>query len=322
MGNQSHISQLAHPALTLVPAWARPAGVAKLHLNDISPDHKKKAKGLIYAGEFYGTTVYGYPNPDNTNKPASCTLTGLADVNGFSADAKGNTAIPAYVSGTYLSVNVFAPNCGKLLWSATDSAGQPADSFGTNDTAQVLVGEIANYTTGGGAVLICSKASGCGTPNAPSGIGYGAGVAMAKNGDCWLSAENASFSAFELFYFKGCKGTGQVATGTSNAYYGGLFIDTKGNLGSFSYADSKLYVYKGCAPACTLVSSSTLHGESLFGGLDKKGKTMAAGDFSNGSVDVYKYSSSGVTYQYSITNGLSSSLDVEAGIPAPSNKKI
>ncbi len=61
-----------------------------------------------------------------------------------------------------------------------------------------------------------------------------------------------------------------------------------------SASTGTLRVYKGCNPGCTLVGTSTLHGESLFGNLDTKGTTLAVGPFLNGAVDVYKYNSGAV----------------------------
>jgi hypothetical protein len=315
---------LKYAPVSVVPPWLHSAGIARLRLNDrIVP--AKGTGGLIYASNFYQSSVWGYKNPNNANNPPTCTLSGLSSVNGFGTDYKGNTIIPAFAGGSHLSVNVYKPKCGALIWSASDANGQPADAYtnGNAATGSVLVGELANYTTGAGAIEICSS-TGCGTPFSNAAVtGYGAGVAMAKNGDCWLSAEKSGFSGYLLVYFKGCSGSGQIATGTSNTYYGGLFIDTKGNLGSIDAAGT-LWVYKGCNPACSLVSSTTLHGASLFGGLDKKGKNLAIGDYGSQEVDIYKYSPSGSTYSYTFNNGMTSGShnDVEAAHFAPRNKKI
>lgn len=316
--------------LSIVPSWMHPAGVGRLHLNlRLVPN--KKSTGLIYASEFLGYEVFGYPNPNSGNNPASCTLGSASNylyyVNGFGVDPKGNVMLPAYTGkdSGYLSINVYKPNCGAQVWQAEIDTGQPADAYSSNAlTGKVLVGLLADYDDSDhGAALICTQSGGCGTALTNSSMtGYAAGVAMAKNGDCWVSGEEQSNSGFVLIYFKGCTGSGTVATGTSNAYYGGLFIDTKGNLGSIDLSGT-LYVYKGCNPTCSLVSTTTLAGESLFGGLNSKGNQLAIGDVGNGTVDVYTYSpTSGATYSYSFSNGLTASDDVEAAHFAPSNKKV
>lgn len=322
-GSQSQIARGAHVApASMVPAWMQPAGMKRLRLDDvIIPDKHKKKAGMIYASQFYESQVLGYPSNNKSNKGPTCTLgsssSPLDYVNGFGTDSKGDVLVPADTSAGY-TFTVFGPKCGAALWSASVSSGQPADAFASNATSSALVGEIVDDSTGGGAVMICSKASGCGTPFTNSAVtGYGGGVAMAKNGDCWLSAEKVSFSGFVLVYFKGCTGSGEVATGTSNTYYGGLFIDKKGQLGAIDLSGS-LYVYSGCNPACTLVSTSSLHGESIFGGLNKKGTLFTAGNYGNSEVDVYTYSpTKGVTYSYSFNSGLTSGEDSEAAHFAP-----
>jgi hypothetical protein len=331
---ESRARGLAHAPLSLVGAWMLPAGIKRLHLDTHIVPAKKSKASLIYASNFYQEHVWGFPNPNTSNGPASCTLgtasVPLEYVNGFGTDPKGNVMVPGYTGqdNGYLSINVFAPNCGSLVWQAEVDTGQPADAYSSNGaTGTVLVGELADYDNNDyGAAVLCSQSSGCGTPITNSSItGYAAGVAMAKNGDCWISGATSTTSGFVLVYFPGCSGSGEVATGTSNQSYGGLFIDTKGHLGSVDAANATLYVYSGCNPACTLVSTSTLEGESIFGGLDKKGKNLALGDFENQQVDVYSYSpTQGATYSYSFNNGLASGSqnDVETGHFAPRNKKV
>jgi len=333
-GQQSGARGLVHAPLSLVGAWMLPAGIKRLHLDTPVLPAKKSKKGLIYASNFYKSEMWGFPNPNNSNGPATCTLGTsskyLDDVNGFGIDPKGDVLVPGYTGqdNGYLSINVFAPNCGSLLWQAEISSGQPADAYSSNGaTGTVLVGLLADYSNNDyGAAVLCTESAGCGTPITNTSItGYVAGVAMAKNGDCWLSGATSTTSGFVLVYFKGCTGAGEAATGTSNASYGGLFIDTKGQLGSVDAVSSKLYVYSGCNPACSLVSTSSLHGESFFGGLDKKGKNLALGDFENQEVDIYTYSpTKGATYSYTFNNGLASGTenDVETGHFAPRNKKV
>jgi len=330
VGSQAtHAHGLQPVPLGVVPSWAHPVGIARLRLNDrIAP---AKAKGYIYASEFEGDQVFGYPNPNSNNGPATCRLgtssNYLDDINGFGTDSVGDTMIPALTpndSGKG-SINVFAPGCGALAWQAEVNV---PDAAATNSksavTGSVLVAEQSGFGNFGGAggAVICSAKSGCGTPLTNSDLkGYAVGVAMAKNGDCWISGATNMESGFVLVYFSGCTGSGVVATGTSNKSYGGLFIDTKGNLGSVDGDYGKLYVYSGCNPACTLVSTSTLHGYSLYGTLDKKGENLALGDYGNGTVDVYSYSpTSGATYSYSFDNGLTEGDYVEAAAFAPSNK--
>lgn len=335
VGQQSGVRGLVHAPRSLVDAWMLPAGIKRLRLNthDVPMPAKKKKKGLIYASNFYLTQMWGFPNPNKSNGPATCTLgtssKPLEYVNGFGTDTKSDVMVPGYTGqdSGYLSINVFKPNCGALIWQSEINTGQPDDAYGDNGaTGTILVGLLADYGNSDfGAAVLCSMSSGCSSPMTNSAItGYVAGVAMAKNGDCWLSGATYETTGFVLVYFKGCTGSGETATGTSNTNYGGLFIDTKGNLGSVDTAGGMLYVYSGCNPACTLVSSTTLHGESLFGGLNKSGKELALGDIANNEVDIYSYSpAKGATYSYSFNNGLTSGSSnlVETGHFAPRNSK-
>ena len=227
MGSQSQRAHnLKNAPLSLIPQGFVPAGIQRLHL-DVPPLRKTKSAKLIYASEFYGEEVYGYPNPNSKNKSATCTLgtssNYLEYVNGFGTDAKGDTMIPALTpsSADHLYINVFKPNCGALAWSTEVEAGQAADAY-TNArsavTGSILVGLLKVGTTDAGAAVICSAKSGCGTPISNSTItGYVAGVAMATNGDCWISGATDTTAGFVLAYFKGCTGSGEVATGTKNA---------------------------------------------------------------------------------------------------------
>ncbi|HVN68237.1 MAG TPA: hypothetical protein VMU38_01090 [Candidatus Binatia bacterium] len=304
-----HFTPLSH-----VPVWMQPAGEKRLHLaTHIIPD--KKAKPSTWSNEFYGGVVYGYAGTNPSNAAPNCTVS-AGYVNGLGADTKGNLLVP---QGYPSELDVYK-GCGTLVGSITDSTGQAAAAASISAaTGTVLIGDIVGGS-GTGDIQVCTLSGGCtATLTNPSASGYGAGVALAKNGDCWLSAEAASFSGFVLVYFKGCSGSGTVATGTSQSYYGGLFLDKKGNLGSFDLSGS-LVVYKGCNPACHVLSTTPMQGEVLFGNLNAKGKVLTVGDISTGAVDVYKYSPSGSTYQYSFNNGLNASLDVESGIQTPSNK--
>ena len=96
---------------------------------------------------------------------------------------------------------------------------------------------------------------------------------------------------FRVSLLAGLTGTGEVASGTSNSSYGGLFFDTAGNLVSVDAFAGMLYVYHGCKPNCTLAGGPySLHGASFYGNLNRAGNRMALGDWGSGEVDVYTYS--------------------------------
>ena len=303
---------------SLIPAELRPTGSHGIAKLGASPDKKKK--GGIYASEFYGSTIYGYTNPNSSNNPPVCSVSGVSYPNNIAVDGKGNLIDP---DGGSRSIIVYKGKgmCGPMVGSTSDGYGQPSDATSPNAaTGKIVVGNIFD-TSGAGSVSVCTLSDGC-TVNLTNANMYEvAGVAQAKNGDCWADAINSAGTA-TLTYFKGCSGSGQAATGFTNAYFGGLDIDKAGNLVSISAFDSKLYIYKGCNPACTAVGGPySLNGEAVFGHLDKKSKSFVTGDFSIGQLDVYKYSVSGISLSYSITNGLSPSLDVEGAAFNPRSKE-
>jgi len=301
---------------SLIPVELRPTGAMPLH-GKMAPAASVKG---IYASEFYGTSIYGYPGNNSGNNPPTCSVSGISYPNGIATDKVGNLIDP---DGGSRTIMIFkGPKmCGNLLGTISDSYGQPADASSANaSTGPIAVGNIFD-NSGAGSISVCTLSGGC-TANLTNANMYEvAGVAMDKHGNCWASAINSAGTA-TLTYFKGCSGSGQAATGFQNAYFGGLDIDKKGNLVSISAFDLNLYVYKGCNPSCTLVGGPfPMQGEAVFGHLNKKANAFATGDFQNGQIDIYKYSPSALTYQYSFNNGLSASLDVEGAAYNPRSRE-
>lgn len=284
-----------------------------------------------FVSEYYGTQVFGYAKQNKANNPPMCELSGnTSAVNGIASDPKGNVIVPGGDEGSnpaYVSIYSAGGSSGcAFLASIPDTTGESADAASYNAaTGNIAVAEIVNWTTGTGDVVMCSVAGGCGTPvTNPAITGYGGGVALAPNGDCWLSAATSGTSGFNLIYWQGCTGSGQVATGTLNSSYGGLFFDSAGNLVSVDAFSNVLYVYSGCNPNCTLKGGPfALEGASFYGNLNRAGNRLALGDWANGQVDVYNYSDtpSGVTltYKYNFNNSLTQGDLVESGIFSPSN---
>ena len=121
--------------------------------------------------------------------------------------------------------------CGAKLGAAHDPFGQPSDASSNN----AATGKIA-----------------VGTTNLTNSNMYEvAGVAIAKDGDCWASA-TASLGTATLTYFKGCSGSVKLRRASAINIMAGLDIDGNGNPVSTGI-NGTLYVYKGCNPSCTLV---------------------------------------------------------------------
>ena len=304
VGSQSsirngHFSPVWSKFASLIPLGAQ-ADRRRTVLKELTTKPDEKSKGGIYVSQIGSTSIYGYPNPNSGNNPPTCGVRGVSEVNDVAVDGKGNLIDP---DGGTRSVIIFkGPGmCGRELGSFSDPYGQPSDAASANAaTGTIIVGNIYD-NSGAGSISVCTL-KGC-TANLTNSAMYElAGVALAKNGDCWASAVNYSGDA-TLTYFKGCTGSGRHATGFENPYYGGLDIDEKGDLVSISTFDSELYVYKGCNPRCTVVGGPfSMIEEAVYGHLDKKAKNFVTGALDE--VDAYKYKPRGLTYSYSFNYDL------------------
>jgi hypothetical protein len=309
---------------SLIPVELRPGGFeATIHRLAAHPG-TKKGKGGIYASEFFGTSIWGYTNPNTHNNPPTCSVGPVDEVEGIAVDGKGYLIDP---DGGSRSIIVFTgPGmCGSEFGSFTDNIGQPSDATSADAVHDTIaVGNIfdnSSINNGAGSVAICGFLLGCVRNLTNSNMFEVGGVAMDKKGNCWASAVDPSGTA-TLTYFSGCSGSGVATTGYKNSYYGGLDIDKAGNLVSISAFNSELYVYKGCNPTCSLVGGPfALEDESIFGHLDKKSKNFAASDFALGQIDVYKYSPTAMSYKYSFNNGLTQKDSVEGVAFNPRSKQ-
>lgn len=288
--------------------------------------HKVNVNGGIYASEFYGNEVYGYQHANTSNNPPSCTVSGVSYVNDIASDQMGDLIVP---NGDSHNVNIYqGPQlCGSLIGYFQDPYGQPSDAATLDAVNGVIaVGNIYAASTfgqqnGAGSISVCTLTSGCMAQLTAPNMYEVAGVAIARNGDCWASAEDQNGVA-SLTYFAGCSGSGQVATGFQNQYFGGLDIDKKGNIVSISAYDGKVYVYSGCNPNCTLVNGPfTLQGDAVFGHLNKSSMAFVTADYQYGQIDVYKYANGTLTYRYSFNNGLTASQDVIGAAFNPNSRE-
>jgi hypothetical protein len=290
-----------------------------------SPSAGRTAKSPdgIYAAGFSSSFVLGYHDPNRRNRRPVCSIDAIG-VNGITVDGSGNLVVPSAPATGLGEVTIYeGPQlCGESLGTFTDPYGVAADAATANAvTGKIVVANLfVSPSDPIGNLAICTLAKGCRKELTSSTItGKVAGVALAENGDCWASSENSDGNAATLTYFKGCTGSGAAATGWQNASYGGLMTDKQGDLVSIDISDSALWVYKGCNPGCTLVGGPfTLEGNSAYGGLNARRDRLALGDYENSQVDIYAYSSTKLTYLYSISSDLFPSDSVEGAAFSPS----
>jgi len=265
------------------------------------------------------SAVLGFGANDRSNRRPFCSLGDIASqlVN-IAFDTKGRMIVPDYASST---ITVYAgptgpQACGKKLGVIHDRDGQPVDAASL-DAASGRIVVAANSPH----VDVCSLRRGCTKSLTAPLLDIIASVALSRNGDCWAEGDEVSGPG-GLYYFKGCNTDGVVATGyfSENDNYGGIDVDKHGNILSIvaNYHNSPaLYVYSGCNPACTMLSGPLpLKGTGTYGHLNADSTEFAAADSQNSSIDVYKYSPTSLTYEYSISRGLSAVAGVAFNPPA------
>lgn len=279
-------------------------------------------KGL-YVSEFFGDAVYGYPYNNRHGKPPFCNVPGVQDVNDIAVDVQGNLIIP---NGGSRTIEVFAgpTMCGQSLGAVADPYGQPSDAASADAANGTIV--VANEFDGYGTVQypgslsLCTLKAGCTINLTNRKMAQVAGVALAKNGDCWASAQNNQHKAI-LVYFKGCSGSGRLAVGFQNQYYGGLDIDTSGRLVAVSAFDATLWVYKGCNPRCATAGGPLpMRGLPFFGHLNENATRFAVANDTSVTVDVYSYSPKHIALLYSFS-GVSASNDLGGAAYNPRSKE-
>ena len=289
------------PTANVVPVELRSSGIlAEIHAAARHDQADGVTRG-IYAADLSTGHIYGYAGNDRSNGPPVCSLPPAeGSVWDVAVDRKGDV-LATVEEQSSSRIDVFAgPGlCGPKLGSIA-VPGQVRDAASRDARSGKIVVAVFKQPTGeNGNVSVCTLSGGC----TVLGIGNDfTGVALAPNGDCWAT----SFVAPNITYFAHCQGPGVAATGFQGYIGSGLDIDHNGNLVVMkenSHSGSEMSIYSGCNPKCMLVSGPfPLHCCALYGHLDARSKKFVTADGS--ALDVYSYSTSGVTYEYSISNGL------------------
>ncbi|HEY2476443.1 MAG TPA: hypothetical protein VGI19_16815 [Candidatus Cybelea sp.] len=280
-----------------------------------------KARSGIYVAEFSAPYVYGYPLDNSKNGPPICNIYNpIESVNDIAVDGNRNLLIPVEIPNEIL-IYKGSKLCGPWAATVADPYGQPTGAA-ANDALHGTIA-LANIfdISGPGSISLCTVSAGCTQNLTNPNLYETGGVAMDRHGNCWASGLNAGYSSV-LIYFAGCSGAGVAATGIASTQgYGGIDIDKHGNLVIVSIP-SDLYVYKGCKPKCKKVGGPfALEGGTIFGHLNQNSTAFAAGDNQYGQVDIYSYTPTSVTYQYSFNNGLSGSAQVGGAAYSPRSKE-
>ena len=306
---------------TVLPVELRSSEIlAKTHADANLPRVNTATFG-IYATSYDMSVLYGYPFNDRSNGPPVCTVGSLTYPGDIAVDRKGDLLV---VNGDN-TIRVYkGPGlCGAELGSIADPFGYIFADVASRD-GQTIVASYDYGPTGQNGVAVCTLSGGCTRHLHAPGSTFTDGVAVAPNGDCWASGTVKGTVTAYLAYFAHCQHNGVATTGFQNTSPSTLDIDANGNLVATdaSYSSS-LYIYSGCNPACTLVGGPfQLKGTGVLtqGRLDANSHKFIAPD-SPGKVNVYSYSTSGLKYLYSFSNGLTHGYDSPVAAFSPNSKE-
>jgi hypothetical protein len=273
----------------------------------------------IYVSESSGAApqVFGYPPTNRGDKRPICSED-VSDENAdVSVDAEGNLMLSTF-TGEVL-VYQGPDMCGPLI-GTIDIEGVDMDAASADAANGEIVIVNANGYDSVSSLAICTIAGGCATFLTSADIDELNGVALSPNGDCWASGLDKHLNG-TLFYFKGCAGSGVRASNFKDQSPFGLDIDNQGNIVSID-SSRGFYVYSGCTPNCKLLGGPfAFEGSSNYGHLNENSTELAVADFQYGQVDVYAYSPTKITYQYSFSKGLAQADDVIGAAFNPRSKE-
>jgi hypothetical protein len=296
-----------------IPQMAIPKAFLKLghyHLTKLPASFTKGIATATFGDLSHTSTNYIFTKNNSANLPPVCTSTDSTyGVNNIQSDSSGDLIVPDAFAGIAVYAPPFtATSCGTLLGPITDIYGQAADAA-ANDaaTGTIVVGHAA------GTPAVCTVSGGSCTALSGNLITSFTQVAMDKSGNCYADGFNSSGTVI-LEVYTGCTGTPVVASGFSASYLGGIAVDNKGNLTAISLfgpgftLPSTASTFSGCATgACTLVGTTTLAGESIYGGIGRQNQRFVTADLTTDEMEVYSYShATGVgSMLYQFNNGLS-----------------
>jgi hypothetical protein len=276
----------------------------------IVPDAKKEG---LYVNEADATSLLGYNENNRNDAPPICSAPyAINSAQDVAVDDAGDVIVPQ-ATGQIL-IGQGPKMCGPQIALLQNPFGAGIDASSTDAlNGSIAVSTLSSFPTEAGGIAVCSVAAGCTRELTNAATFTPLGVALDREGNCWLDAVDL-LDQPTLTEFPGCAGGGIVAKNFVNQTFGGIEIDKSGNLLTFDVVGASgsgaLDVYRGCNPRCKLVSSNALVNPAYFGHLNASGDRLAVGAFLAGQVDIYSYSPRKLTYLYSFDTGLSLFDDV------------
>ncbi len=264
-----------------------------------------KVAAQIYVSNYSSSAaafVNDYKANNKANKKAFCMLTVGEGINAIGVDSAGELFVPQVIdlSTGQPDVLSFAPNCGAQGATLSGLKGQPA-GIAFSSTGTRYVNDIVGPSSKAGNVAVFPKGST--TPSkflTNSQIFLASGVGVDSKNNLYLSFYSPT-SATGIMEFPGGKAPGKALKLANTIGSPGVPVfDSHDNM---LISDDTAVTEDIYAPPYTKNPKTfPLKGHSPQCSLDKAQTTLACGDKTNTSVDIYAYPSG--KYMYSFNKGL------------------
>jgi hypothetical protein len=238
--------------------------------------------------------IYGFRAQNRKDNRPDCTLSGEGAVEDIAADSNGNVYVPVE-DGSTGKLLVYAPACGRLMASLSDSYGSPVGAAVSGDTIYV-----ANAVD----IAVCTISAGCTSQLTDSSIAEITSTAVDSQDNVWAAYYAAGKGGIGLIFWPGGTMPGKVVSGyIESGDPGDISFDRSGNLLALELDDPVVYTFS-CSTqdaSCTKTTTSSLQpSEPQYGALNARNSDFQVTD-GRGAVDVYAYPS--FTYEYSYDRG-------------------
>ncbi len=305
-GSASYAPSNAAAASSLVSLGS--IGVASAHreqLRFVDPAAVKAQVSVSSYDTSASAPIFVFAAGNKNNKPATCTIASTGQgINTLGVDSAGNLWVPEGLGASGSpDIVEFKPNCGALVTTLADSNGQPA-GIAFSSKGITYVNNILGPSSSGGNVAVYAKGAKKTTKYLTNANFFlVAGVGVDSKDDLYVPYYNSSY-ATGLLLFTGGKMPGKPVKNFALVNPGAPTFDKKDNLIITDDSNQTLNVY--APPYTGKPKTYPLKGSSPQCSLDKAQATLACGDKTNTSVDVYGYPSG--KYMYSFNKGLAATV--------------
>jgi len=293
IGSVQHSSVVHQNHYTVVSAIPKGfVGVKNPHILRIGAGHDTFVKGGVYVGQFSATAINLYGLPNKHNKAPRCTDGPSSAPNGLGYDASTRTMWDP--DGGSRSLIPFSANCSGEGSPIAESNGQPSDIAVDGNTVYVADNSLDT-------IDIYVSGSYTGALSNSSCLGGGFGDAVDQHNVF------QACTAGQIIEYAGGTGPGVLLSLTGIGAPIGMSFDNAHNMVETDLSTG-INVYAPPYSGSPIASAPTV-GSSTYNQVNAANTALYVGDYGNGTADVYAYPS--LSYEYSISNGLSAANTVE-----------